>query len=288
MEQARQADAGRLGKVEAQMRLQQSSAVGSPAAKEDVGPPELEEIRGHIQTLSRDLASQVDGSTLTSLSQRLEKLEQTQMAEQLQSVLEATLKPGEERLEKMVAEATEETHKLVAEAEARLQQQLCQCREAMDASLGELREGQSAQAEGPVVVCEQLNLQYRSLSTILSQKAEWSEMEQLRIRIRALSGSVARHAEAREADTEQVALHVKALKNSAKVLAEMPQVRKEVQELGAALASKADTVTVEGLVQQLAVMSDLVSQRLRNPTRRQPHRSQPPPFSGTCPTGHGM
>lgn len=282
VERARQADAPRFERFEARLRALSSAARSKPSTPRSPQPSEGELLRASVYKLetkfAEALGQKADATAVSHLSEQVRTLGDS-IASQRQAVT-----GSEEKITEKVEKAAREAQ-AAADANRCLAERLRVTQQSLESSLLQFREVQASQAQGPVVVCEQLNTQYRSLTTSMSQKADWSEVEQLRVQLRALSGNVTLQVEAAKSHTADAEQLSKLARVSDKAQAEVDKLRGELKDLSASCAEKADAARVEDVVQQLSAMSDIVSQKLGNPTRRlrRPH----PPFSASCPTGHG-
>jgi hypothetical protein len=208
------------------------------------------------------------------VAQKAEKVEITHLDEQVRSMTDVLVRAQRvvdlqpDQLKTAFDEAEARSRRRLQDLEEGTLQQLRLAQDRLGDQMREMREVLSTKAEGESTVCEHLNTQHRVLSTALSQKAEWSEVEQLRIQFGALRGNVAQQAEAQAAETESLTSKMQAAVASAGA---QQGVREELRTLSAALQMKAEQSRVETLVQQLTTLSDIVSTKLTSrPQCRRP------------------
>eukprot|EP00933_Yihiella_yeosuensis_P037471 TRINITY_DN31418_c0_g1_i1.p1 TRINITY_DN31418_c0_g1~~TRINITY_DN31418_c0_g1_i1.p1 ORF type:complete len:343 (+),score=84.54 TRINITY_DN31418_c0_g1_i1:60-1031(+) len=136
--------------------------------------------------------------------------------------------------------------------------------EELQRVLDELKELQTAKADAALV--DKLLSKDRTLTTALSEKAEFTELEQLKIQLHALNGSIAQRSESSSQDLEQINAKLEALSNSVKGLPAASEVKEAVnriKEHSGILDKKADAEKFDVLVQHFEMLSDIVAPKLR-------------------------
>jgi len=163
--------------------------------------------------------------------------------------------------------------------------------------LRELNTKLLAQSEGSVL--DQLNFQYRTLNTTLSQKVDWADMEHVKNQLNMLSHSVVGKAEASVAEhfypqyrvmcaaagrairaagadpkDEDLDTHTKGFPPLERpFVAGLDAVSRQLQALGQTVEQKADRQRVDQLVEQFQLLADLLAPKLS--PKPQPPKSRP-------------
>lgn len=154
------------------------------------------------------------------------------------------------------------------------------------------------QNEGAVL--DQLNFQYRTLNTTLSQKVDWADMEHVRNQLNMLSHTVVGKAEASVAEhfraqyramsaaagraaraagaeatkDEDADCHSKGFPPLERPFAiGLDAISKQLQALGQSVEQKADRQRVDQLVEQFQLLADLLTPKLS--PKPQPSKSRP-------------
>eukprot|EP00435_Cladocopium_sp_Y103_P075511 s29_g59.t1 len=127
---------------------------------------------------------------------------------------------------------------------------------------------QSGKAD--MTLLDQIFSKERTLSTSLAEKADYVELEQLKIQVHALSGATAQQREASTQEAETTAAKLSALGAALGACCGVEEFRESVKELNSELNKKADASKLDLLTSQVEILSDVMAPKLRraNPPAR--------------------
>jgi hypothetical protein len=263
----------------------------------------LAHLNTELQTLHNMVSTKADRGTLDTLeSGVIQELREHKTAhEKLEARLEI-LAGGQASRNEDIVHLTKDLHQMQERFDSRIQD--------IQSRLGTLTGKLTAQ--DPSTVLDQLNAQYRAMSTALSQKVDWAEVEQVKGQVNSLSTSIANKVEARI--SSQLLTQFRTMCAATSVLTKsevstavtfpdsggIPPFEKpfvacidrltvlsdDMKGVLQTVDTKADKVRVEQLIEQFQVLADLLTPRLNSkPKPRTPQRPLSARAAGHRPLG---
>mmetsp|Transcript_28809 Transcript_28809/g.72359 ORF Transcript_28809/g.72359 Transcript_28809/m.72359 type:complete len:363 (-) Transcript_28809:12-1100(-) len=304
-EKANAQDVGRL-------KEQLSKLTSTVVKKIEVAETEhFNHFNSQFQALNAAAANKADGLEVERLGQELLRLvdasdKSFSRLEDLEARLQSLADSASSRAQLRLEEALVRIEAVKEGLEGKVAEQQGKLRELSTKLL--------AQSEGPVL--DQLNFQYRTLSTTLSQKVDWADMEHVKNQLNMLSHSVVDKAEASVAEHFQAPYRAMcaAASRAARAsgadpreedavecpakgfpplekpfVAGLDAVSKQLKALGQAVELKADRQRVDQLVEQFQLLADLLAPKLspkpqppkNRPVRPQSARASRPSMAGS-------
>eukprot|EP00931_Biecheleriopsis_adriatica_P033139 TRINITY_DN19250_c0_g1_i2.p1 TRINITY_DN19250_c0_g1~~TRINITY_DN19250_c0_g1_i2.p1 ORF type:complete len:317 (-),score=98.70 TRINITY_DN19250_c0_g1_i2:85-1035(-) len=252
-----------------QIRQQLSSLGQAIASRTEQSETEKQEFYAHVSEKVSKIGDTLEG--------KADAPKLAQLEDQLAKALETlSLKAEESAMRRAEEQLSVLSSSIGGKAEASTVQSLRQDLQAMEQSLSQthltdveklgsqIQELRLSKAES--VLVDQLLSKERTLAATLSEKAEYAELEHLKIQVHALSGTLAQTGEGSSQEIEALQAKLQTLTASVGRCAGAAELRECMKDVCGAVDQKADAQKLDLLISQVEMLSDALAPKLRRAT----------------------